>query len=347
MGLWHSTLFALLPIPSLEPDSYRKTLIGLRPVRETGIRIEHERMNNKEVFHQYGHGGSGVTLSWGSAKYTLQLLKDHQLPRQAQTQPIGILGAGVIGLTTAIELLDNGYPVTLYTKDEPSQTTAAAAVAFIKIYALPHEEKDIERDKWIESLSLKTFHELLDSYSPRFPGIETKSMYAFKCGSAAFRGKGTVPGIKPPSGCSVNRKDFIMLDTHAYLQALFEAVRAHPKATIVHHPIDSLVDLKAIPEPVIINCTGFGAKKLFNDTNMHALKGQVLEFENLQQIRYMIGVKYEDNSGFVMVPWQDRLLLGPTESESDTLDIDYETQNELWKAAQSFLAKLRVINELD
>jgi D-amino-acid oxidase len=39
--------------------------VGLRPFRREGVRVECE--GGIAVVHNYGHGGSGVTLSWGSA----------------------------------------------------------------------------------------------------------------------------------------------------------------------------------------------------------------------------------------------------------------------------------------
>ncbi|WP_053851455.1 FAD-dependent oxidoreductase [Streptomyces sp. NRRL B-24085] len=41
--------------------------VGLRPVR-TGVRLTHERHGDRLLVHNYGHGGAGVTLSWGCAR---------------------------------------------------------------------------------------------------------------------------------------------------------------------------------------------------------------------------------------------------------------------------------------
>ncbi len=48
---------------------------GLRPVRPSGVRLESENMANGSVcIHNYGHGGAGVTLSWGCALEVENLL---------------------------------------------------------------------------------------------------------------------------------------------------------------------------------------------------------------------------------------------------------------------------------
>jgi D-amino-acid oxidase len=41
--------------------------VGLRPCRDV-VRLEQESVDGKLVVHDYGHGGAGVTLSWGCAE---------------------------------------------------------------------------------------------------------------------------------------------------------------------------------------------------------------------------------------------------------------------------------------
>jgi D-amino-acid oxidase len=48
--------------------------VGLRPFRKSGVRLEADRLRDgRTVIHNYGHGGSGFTLSWGCAKNVLRL----------------------------------------------------------------------------------------------------------------------------------------------------------------------------------------------------------------------------------------------------------------------------------
>jgi D-amino-acid oxidase len=47
--------------------------VGLRPTRPT-VRLEAERIGDSRVIHNYGHGGAGVTLSWGCAREVARLL---------------------------------------------------------------------------------------------------------------------------------------------------------------------------------------------------------------------------------------------------------------------------------
>ena len=49
--------------------------VGLRPFRRSGVRLETESLGeNRIVVHNYGHGGSGFTLSWGCAQEVLRLV---------------------------------------------------------------------------------------------------------------------------------------------------------------------------------------------------------------------------------------------------------------------------------
>lgn len=49
--------------------------VGLRPCREEGVRLEAERLSGRLIIHNYGHGGSGFTISWGCADEVLKLAK--------------------------------------------------------------------------------------------------------------------------------------------------------------------------------------------------------------------------------------------------------------------------------
>jgi D-amino-acid oxidase len=60
-------------LPELSDADVLRTLAGLRPYRRDSIRIDAETIGSCRVVHNYGHGGSGVTLSWGSAELAADL----------------------------------------------------------------------------------------------------------------------------------------------------------------------------------------------------------------------------------------------------------------------------------
>jgi glycine/D-amino acid oxidase-like deaminating enzyme len=53
--------------------------VGLRPYRRRGVRLELEQINDVIIVHNYGHCGSGVTLSYGSALEVIQLLQNKSI----------------------------------------------------------------------------------------------------------------------------------------------------------------------------------------------------------------------------------------------------------------------------
>src|ERR1044072_8286328 len=59
-------------------------VVGRRPFRPEGFRVEAERAGNKLFIHNYGHGGAGITLSWGTASLAVDMLSD---PGIAQPKP--------------------------------------------------------------------------------------------------------------------------------------------------------------------------------------------------------------------------------------------------------------------
>jgi D-amino-acid oxidase len=49
--------------------------VGLRPFRKSGVRLERDQLRDgRTVVHNYGHGGSGFTLSWGCARDVLNFV---------------------------------------------------------------------------------------------------------------------------------------------------------------------------------------------------------------------------------------------------------------------------------
>ena len=102
---------APLPPVNVDPSRVIRTVAGLRPYRPTGFRVAREPLGDKALVHNYGHGGSGITFSWGTAR----LATDLGLP--GHRGPVAVIGAGVIGLTTARLVQQAGFPVTIQSRD--------------------------------------------------------------------------------------------------------------------------------------------------------------------------------------------------------------------------------------
>ncbi len=62
-------------IPNLKNVEIIEDIVGLRPGRAE-VRLEKEQISGKTIIHNYGHGGSGVTLSWGCAEEVVELANE-------------------------------------------------------------------------------------------------------------------------------------------------------------------------------------------------------------------------------------------------------------------------------
>ena len=75
-----------LPRVRVSADREIRTVVGLRPFRPSGFRVAKEMIGETAVVHNYGHGGGGITLSWGTSK----LAADLGLP--GYVGPVAVVG---------------------------------------------------------------------------------------------------------------------------------------------------------------------------------------------------------------------------------------------------------------
>src|SRR5580692_8511042 len=116
----------LVPGPRLArvkvaPDRVIRTIAGLRPFRPSGFVVRAEKFGEKLVIHNYGHGGAGITLSWGTG------LLAAGLAAGIEARDCAVLGGGVNGLSTARLLQQRGYNPTIYAKEMPPSVTSNVA----------------------------------------------------------------------------------------------------------------------------------------------------------------------------------------------------------------------------
>ena len=103
------------------PNRVIRTVTGLRPFRPSGFVVRAERADDRTIVHNYGHGGGGITLAWGSSTLAADLATAVG-PRR-----VAVIGCGVMGLTTARLLQDRGFDATIYAKELPPDTTSNVA----------------------------------------------------------------------------------------------------------------------------------------------------------------------------------------------------------------------------
>jgi D-amino-acid oxidase len=61
-------------------DSAEPVRVGLRPFRKQSVRVE--QVPGTAIFHNYGHGGAGVTFSWGCADEVTEFVRGYLSPSE-------------------------------------------------------------------------------------------------------------------------------------------------------------------------------------------------------------------------------------------------------------------------
>ncbi len=264
--------------------------------------------------HHYGHGGAGVTLSWGTARAAADLA--------LATEPadVAVIGCGVIGLTTARTLQQRGVSVTIYAKATPPDTTSNVAGAFWQ----PVLVSDVDRitpafaERLAEALreSHRAFRALAGD--PRY-GVRELPLYYLDrdpprlspfmaVAPELFDGPRLAPGEHPFGDRHAIVMRAMAIDTSRYLDALLADFRAANGALVLRSfaTVDVLADL---PHPVIVNCTGLGARTLAGDATLEPVRGQLVIAESRAELSYMAVAPSE---GLYLLPRTDAIVLGAT-----------------------------------
>lgn len=302
--LQHETLRA----PDLGDDQVLRVVCGLRPCRRGGLRIETERLGSvgKTIVHNYGHGGCGVTLGFGTAIEAADLV-EREIDQRAG---VAVLGSGVVGLTSALELLERGYRVTVYADKMSVDTTTLLAGALWLPTGIEFGDTR-ERIDWFHGV-LRASHQRFQEIDRAKFGVERLSVYepAYAPMEERYFNNGTVdapelverlPIAGPPRSGKVFRTDFI--HTGVFLDALVAEI-TRLGGRFVERRFDSIKDLGTLDESVVVNAMALGSRIVFGDDAMYAARG-ILVHLKAQDLGYCVhdGYKY-------MFPRRDCLILG-------------------------------------
>jgi D-amino-acid oxidase len=203
-------------------------------------------------------------------------------------QPVVVLGAGVSGLTSAICLADAGFPVRVWAAAQLRQTTSAVAGA---VWAPPQLPEGAARSlAWSEE-SLRVFSELANDVTTGVQLAPALTAGEFSEANATSIGATLIPSLREadpadlPDGVGAGfRATVPMIDMPQYLDYLTARLAAGGCA-IETRRVDSLAEA-ADAAPVIVNCTGLGARELAGDHTVRPLFGQhvVLTNPGLRQL---------------------------------------------------------------
>jgi D-amino-acid oxidase len=234
-----------------------------------------------------------------------------------------VLGAGVSGLTTAICLAEGGYPVRVIADRSPEHTTSAVAGANWGPYL--SNDGRIMRWSTVTRLELERISRTVDG-----------------CGVRLVTGLEAAPTVIPAPAWVLDLPDYRpatvhdlpkgfesgywytgpVVDMPRYLAYLQQRL-AQSGVTVRHGRIESLAEL-AGAAPVVVNCTGLGARELVGDTELTPTRGQlVMVAHPPERIDWFFQDTAEFGDMTYFLPHSDYVVLGGSAVRGrDDQDVD-------------------------
>jgi glycine/D-amino acid oxidase-like deaminating enzyme len=332
-----------LPRPRVSRDRLIRELVGLRPYRPSGFVVRADTLGPKRLVHNYGHGGAGITLSWGTSRLATNL------GLQGHVGPVAVIGAGVVGLTTARLVQEAGYPVTIYAAQLPPDTTsnvaggqwypsllydgdaitpafeaqlvAAASYAYQRYQLLIGDEYGV---RWMTNYILTDTPPTESRTDELLAGMLPQS-------------RTLAPGEHPFDSPYVSAFTGMMIEPPRLLRALLRDIRL-AGGTIHVRDFRTPSDLLALPEGLVFNCTGLGSNQLFGDTELQPMRGQLAVLLPQPEIDYAL----ETGQGMYMFSRSDGIILGGTADYGNwSTEVDPETTEGLLQVHAEIASRIR------
>jgi glycine/D-amino acid oxidase-like deaminating enzyme len=297
------------PLPPVIADESRliRAVAGLRPYRRSGFVVRAEALGDKRLAHNYGHGGAGITLSWGSSKLATEL------GLQGHSGPVAVLGCGVMGLSTARLVQEAGFPVTVYTAALPPDTTSnIAGGQFHPAYSFDEDAvTPAFKAQFLRALdySWRRFQIMVgEDYGIRWlrTYVETDSPEAKLLSTFPPIDRMLNASEHPFPWSGTERYDTMYVETGRYLRQMMRDVQI-AGGNIEVRRFAAPPDIAALPESLVFNCTGLGSHGLFNDRELRPARGQLAILEPQPEVQYA----FTGGPGY-MFPRPDGIILGGT-----------------------------------
>src|SRR3954451_2325279 len=258
------------PLAPVIADESRviRTMAGLRPYRRKGFVVRAEALGEKRLIHNYGHGGGGITLSWGTSKLATEL------GLQGHSGPVAVLGSGAVGLATARLMQEAGFPVSIYAAALPPDTTSNIAGGQFHPFGLFKE--DSVTPEWKAQFaraleySWRRFQIMVgDDYGIRWlpTYVETDSPEAKAIADFPPINRMLTPAEHPFPWSSTLRYDTMYVETGRYLRQMIRDVQIAGGRFEIRR-FGTPADIAALPESLVFNCTGLGSRELFGDQEL-------------------------------------------------------------------------------
>jgi len=318
---WPPSRRTFAPVRASEDRLFDVT-VCLRPFRAAGPRLDTEQVGDTLVVHNYGHGGSGWSLSWGSSTLAVQKAM------ASSPAEVAVLGCGALGLTSAILAQKAGAQVTIYARDWLPETRSSRATG-----SWTPDSRIALTDKaapgfpalWeqMARISFKTYRSYLglpgspvewnDRYilsdaprpapSPLAPGELDFAEYGDRIRDITPASTPAPIGSTPFPTPFVRHFSGMMFNIADYGHTLLTDFRL-AGGKIVRAEFHSPSELTALKQKVVINCPGYGARALWKDESIVPVRGQIAWLIPQPEVDY--GVIYQ---GVNMLPRRDGIVM--------------------------------------
>ena len=302
-------------------DRIIRQVVGLRPFRRSGFLVRAESQNEKLLIHNYGHGGGGVSLSWGTADLAAELALG------STRREAAVIGCGVVGLSAARLLQDRGFTVTIYARDLPPNTTSNIAGAQWSPVTVVDADRVVPAfETQFRRASRFAYRYFQTLVGARY-GIVWRDNYSISSGMPVAGAGGSWEGAilremlprtvlsddeSPFRGFHVSRFLTMHIEPSIYLPAVLQDFRLAGGHVVVREFSDAR-SILAVAEPVVVNCTGLAAGALFGDPDVLPIKGQLTVLAPQPEVDYItIGP-----GDLYMMPRQDGIVLGGTHERGE------------------------------
>nr|WP_202557981.1 FAD-dependent oxidoreductase [Streptomyces sp. SID5789] len=222
-----------------------------------------------------------------------------------------VVGGGVTGLTTAVVLAERGRRVRLWTRDPVERTTSVVAGGLWWPYRI--EPVALAR-AWALS-SLDVYEEL--AARPAETGVR---MVEGVLGETRPEAVGAWAAARLPGLRAARAEEYAgpglwarlpLIDMSTHLPWLRERLVA-AGGVVERRPVASLAEADA---PVVVNCTGLGARELVPDPAVRPVRGQLVVVENPGIHTWLVSADADSGETTYFMPQPGRLLLGGTAEE--------------------------------
>lgn len=320
----------LTPPPQPTKENIYGFNFGIRPYRIGGIRLERQIYKDKIFYHNYGHGGAGVSVAYGCARHIVDIFKKDV---DNTVKDVAIIGGGYMGLMESLLLADLGFKVTVYAKDfakdigiYDGKNCITSQVAGGLWMPFGVDVKDKALHHLLSKTSFEYYQKCIEA--KEYKGLSFRSIYFMD--EQNMDSDLCPPGLIEPRSVKI---DFgngvlhealtfkgILIDGDVFLKELYEeavskGVKFETKS------FDNIVDLCELKEKHIFNCTGSYSRVLFNDTNIIPIVGHLLYLKKIPEMDYFLESKTKDGKGTVCCfPHSNKIAIGLTYEKRGWLD---------------------------